>query len=156
MRCNLLQTLHVRVLSQISLWDKIIERPEDAVLKVPYARNKYRLIDQVLTKPEYLREVSTDLWTFFLFFCAGAEFAGDDAESHVVLEYHAHRWPHDSAQPHFCCRAAAPRPKFCPDACPVMSNCDAVYAPKGVSRAALPNPSTYTPERIVYYYYDRS
>lgn len=32
--------------SQISLWDKIIESPEDTTFNFPFARNKYRLIDQ--------------------------------------------------------------------------------------------------------------
>ena len=32
--------------NQVSLWDRIIERPEDAVLNLPHVRNKYRLIDK--------------------------------------------------------------------------------------------------------------
>eukprot|EP00240_Pyramimonas_obovata_P006683 CAMPEP_0118935392 /NCGR_PEP_ID=MMETSP1169-20130426/15619_1 /TAXON_ID=36882 /ORGANISM="Pyramimonas obovata, Strain CCMP722" /LENGTH=175 /DNA_ID=CAMNT_0006878429 /DNA_START=318 /DNA_END=845 /DNA_ORIENTATION=+ len=33
-------------LSQVSLWDRIIEHEQDAVLKLPYVRNKYKLVDQ--------------------------------------------------------------------------------------------------------------
>ncbi|KAK3240214.1 hypothetical protein CYMTET_49935 [Cymbomonas tetramitiformis] len=33
-------------LNQVSLWDRIIEHEDDAVLKLPYVRNKYKLIDQ--------------------------------------------------------------------------------------------------------------
>eukprot|EP00897_Mesotaenium_endlicherianum_P000765 jgi/Mesen1/1068/ME000123S00235 len=33
-------------LNQISLWDRIIEREEDAVFSLPFERNKYGLIDQ--------------------------------------------------------------------------------------------------------------
>mmetsp|Transcript_37057 Transcript_37057/g.44799 ORF Transcript_37057/g.44799 Transcript_37057/m.44799 type:complete len:191 (-) Transcript_37057:499-1071(-) len=33
-------------LNQVSLWDRIIENQEDAVLNLPYVRNKYKLIDQ--------------------------------------------------------------------------------------------------------------
>jgi hypothetical protein len=31
----------------VSLWDRIIEHEQDAVLKLPYVRNKYKLVDQV-------------------------------------------------------------------------------------------------------------
>jgi len=39
-------TTNKNVLSQVSLWDRIIEHKQDAVLKLPYVRNKYKLVDQ--------------------------------------------------------------------------------------------------------------
>lgn len=39
-------TSHIFLAAQISLWDKIIESPEEAKFNFPFARNKYRLIDQ--------------------------------------------------------------------------------------------------------------
>mmetsp|Transcript_12053 Transcript_12053/g.38183 ORF Transcript_12053/g.38183 Transcript_12053/m.38183 type:complete len:182 (+) Transcript_12053:295-840(+) len=39
-------TTQKNVLNQVSLWDRIIEEPEDAVLHMPYMRNKYKLVDQ--------------------------------------------------------------------------------------------------------------
>ncbi len=35
-----------RSFNEVSLWDRIIERKEDAVIIQPYVRNKYKLTDE--------------------------------------------------------------------------------------------------------------
>mmetsp|Transcript_47075 Transcript_47075/g.75361 ORF Transcript_47075/g.75361 Transcript_47075/m.75361 type:complete len:194 (-) Transcript_47075:516-1097(-) len=36
----------INAMNQVSVWDRVVERREDAVLVLPYVRNKYKLVDQ--------------------------------------------------------------------------------------------------------------
>jgi signal peptidase complex subunit 3 len=36
----------INKVNQVSIWDRVVESKEDAVLRLPYVRNKYKLVDQ--------------------------------------------------------------------------------------------------------------
>lgn len=36
----------INKVNQVSIWDRVVESKDDAILKLPYVRNKYKLVDQ--------------------------------------------------------------------------------------------------------------
>lgn len=36
----------INKVNQVSIWDRVVESKEDAILKLPHVRNKYKLVDQ--------------------------------------------------------------------------------------------------------------